>query len=65
MTPDLYTELASLIGLQAQDHDRLYTGISTGALRSVDLSIDDIVAPLGTGSLTSSGSALDIAATLS
>jgi hypothetical protein len=65
MTRDLYSELASLIGLQAQDHDRLYAGISTGSLRSVDLSIDEIVAPLGTGSLAPSGSALDLASTLS
>jgi hypothetical protein len=43
MTPDLYTEIGRLIGLQAQDHGILYAGISTGSLRSVDLSIDDIV----------------------
>jgi hypothetical protein len=65
MTRDLYGELASLIGLQAQDHDTLYAGISTGALRSVDLSIDALVASLGTGSLSIPGSTTDLASTLS
>jgi hypothetical protein len=65
MTRDLYGELASLIGLQAQDHDTLYAGISTGVLRSVDLSIDALVASLGTGSLSIPGSTTDLASTLS
>jgi hypothetical protein len=42
LTHDLYSEIASLIGLQSQDNRILYAGISTGSLRSVDLSIDDI-----------------------
>jgi hypothetical protein len=60
LTHDLYGEVASLIGLQSQDNRTLYAGISTGSLRSVDLSIDDIVWFLGTGSLSASGSSLDI-----
>lgn len=60
MTHNLYGEIASLIGLQAQDNRTLYAGISTGSLRSVDLSIDDMVWFLGTGSISRSGSVLDI-----
>jgi hypothetical protein len=50
MTPTLYSTVADLIGLQSQDNQFLFAGISTGSLLSVDLSIDDIVSLMGTGS---------------
>lgn len=50
LTPTLYSTLADLVGLQSQDNQALFAGISSGSLVSVDLSIDDIVALMGTGS---------------
>ena len=50
MTPTLYSTVADLIDLQSQDNHFLFASISTGSLVSVDLSIDDIVALMGTGS---------------
>lgn len=51
-TPTLYANIADLIGLSSQDNKFLFDGIATGSLVSVDLSIDDIVKLMGTGSLT-------------
>lgn len=61
-TPTLYSTLADLIWLQSQDNQSLFAGISTGSLVSVDLSIDEIVSYLGTGSqnLASTWSLVDI-----
>ncbi len=53
-TPTLYARIADILSLQSQDNQYLYMGISTGALRSVDLSIDDIVNMMGTGTVSSS-----------
>ena len=62
LTPTLYSTIADLIGLQSQDNAFLFAGISTGSLVPVDLSIDDIVSFLGSGSLlaSSTGSLMDI-----
>ena len=62
LTPTLYSTIADLISLQSQDNAFLFSGISTGSLVSVDLSIDDIVSHLGTGSqlASSTGSLMDI-----
>ena len=62
LTPTLYSTIADLISLQSQDNAFLFSGISTGSLVSVDLSIDDIVALMGTGyqSMTSSGALSNI-----
>lgn len=58
-TPTLYTTIASFIGLEAQDNEALFAGVATGSLVSVDVSIDDIMAIMGTGSLpTVSGEAM-------
>lgn len=43
-TPTLYSKIASVINLQSQDNKMLYSGILTGSLESIDLSIDEIVA---------------------
>lgn len=62
-TPTLYTTIADLIGLSSQDNKALFAGISTGSLVSVDLSIDDIVALMGTGTVAT-GSLENIEATI-
>ncbi len=49
-TPTLYTTIADLIWLQSQDNQFLFAGIWSGSLVSVDLSIDDIVRIMGSGS---------------
>lgn len=54
-TPTLYSNIADLIGLASQDNQALFAGIATGSLISVDLSIDDIVKLMDTGS-TNTGS---------
>jgi len=48
-TPTLYSEVANIIQLQSQDNAFLFSGINTGSLISVDLSIDEIIALMGTG----------------
>lgn len=50
--------MADLIGLSSQDNKELYLGISTGSLINIDLSIDDIVKLMGTGSLTAKTSSI-------
>ncbi len=42
-TESLYSTLASITWLASQDVDILYSGVSTGSLQSVDLSVDEIV----------------------
>ncbi len=42
-TKSLYSVVAWLGGLVAQNNDTLYAGIATGSILSLDLSIDDIV----------------------
>ena len=61
-TPTLYARIADILSLQSQDNQYLSMGISTGALRSVDLSIDDIMNMMGNGTVASShpGSLRDI-----
>ncbi|MBC7498599.1 hypothetical protein H7170_03045 [Candidatus Gracilibacteria bacterium] len=57
-TPTLYSTIANLVGLHSQDNGSLFAEIATGSLISVDLSIDDIVRLMDTGSqvIFSSGS---------
>jgi hypothetical protein len=62
-TPTLYTTIADLIGLSSQDNKTLFAGISTGSLVSVDLSINDIVGLMGTGTVAT-GSLENIEATI-
>lgn len=50
-TPTLYTTVASFIGLTAQDNSSLFASVSSGSLVSVDISIDEIMTIMGTGSL--------------
>lgn len=50
LSPTLYRTIADLIWLQSQDNAFLFSSISTGSLVSVDLSIDEIVTLMGTGS---------------
>lgn len=50
-TPTLYTTIASFIGLEAQNNETLFVSVSSGSLVSVDVSIDDIMAIVGTGGL--------------
>jgi hypothetical protein len=47
MTPTLYGEMARLMNLESQDNQKLYRGISTGSLVSVDLSIDEMIGMMG------------------
>jgi hypothetical protein len=47
-----YEEIATLMGMSSQD-DSLYNGIDTWSLVHADLSVDDIVAHISTGSLRS------------
>lgn len=47
-TTTLYASIAQFIGLKAQDSS-LYESISSGSVVSVDLSLDDIVSLMGTG----------------
>lgn len=53
-----YADFASLAGLVAQD-DRIFSGISSGSIRSVDLTLDQIVALMGTGDVLSSDPPID------
>lgn len=53
-TPTLYTTISSFLQLESQDNQKLYLGISTGSLVSVDLSIDDMIAHMGSGALETS-----------
>jgi hypothetical protein len=59
-TPTLYAGIADLIGLHSQDNKDLYAGIATGSLVSIDLSIDDLVRLMGTGTTTTTGSLRNI-----
>ena len=60
-TPTLYASIADLIGLKSQDNKELYSWVATGSLVSVDLSLDEIMAIMGTGSvITKTGSLTDI-----
>lgn len=59
-TPTLYSEIANLIGLQSQDNKMLFEGINTGSLVSVDLSIDEIISLMGTGTIASTGEVMNI-----
>jgi hypothetical protein len=59
-TPTLYARIADLIWLQSQDNKDLFAGIATGSLVSIDLSIDDIVRLMGTGTTTTTGSLRNI-----
>ncbi len=60
---DTYGEIARMFGLTAQDAS-LYDGISTGSLIRADLSIDDIMAVIGTGKLLRETPPADIGAEL-
>ena len=53
-TPTLYTSIAEAIWLSSQDNILLYTGIASGSLVSVDLSIDEIVKLMSSGSTNTS-----------
>ncbi len=53
-----YADFASFIGLVAQD-DQIFSGISSGSIRSVDLTLDQIVALMGTGEVLSSDPPID------
>ena len=64
MTGTLYAKFASTLGLQAQDQ-RLYTGVLSGSIENVDISIDDIMKLVGTGIVTPIREPLDIEAELS
>ena len=59
-TPTLYSKIASVINLQSQDNKMLYSGILTGSLESIDLSIDEIVALMWTGWITSTGNIVNL-----
>lgn len=48
-TPTLYDTVASFIGLVSQSNETLFARVASGAIVSVDLSIDDIVAIMWTG----------------
>jgi hypothetical protein len=50
LTPTLYSTIADLVWLQSQDNHSLFDGVATWSLVSVDLSIDDIVGLMVTGS---------------
>ncbi len=57
----MYSSISDLIGLESQNNKILFAGISTGSLISVDISIDDIVKFMGTGSIiTGTGSIGDV-----
>ena len=64
-TETLYDTVALLAWLESQSNESLYAGISTGALVSVDLSIDDIVNLIGDTQSTVSGEIVDIERDLS
>jgi hypothetical protein len=53
-----YTEFADFVGMMAQD-DTLFEGIPPEKILPVDLSLDEIVAFIGTGSLDKSTSPID------
>jgi hypothetical protein len=48
-----YGQIADILDMRAQD-DSLYAGISTGSLRYPDISIDELVTLIGTGSMKES-----------
>ena len=54
-----YREFAQLLGMTAQD-DRIFDSIPASQIRSVDLSLDDIVTLMGTGEIDSSDTPLDL-----
>lgn len=61
MTKTLYENFASLFGLASQDNS-IYTGVASGSLQNVDISLDDIMNLIGTGMISPTAEPLDLEA---